>query len=84
MSESERKKLVASLKKEFRGTVHSEKVGPKGRFRLEVISPKFKKMTQLQRQDAVWDVVNDALSREATLDVSLILTYSPAELAGAR
>lgn len=88
MSEGERKKLVALLKKRFEATVRSEKVNSEGRFRLEVISPKFTKMGQLQRQDSVWAVVDEAvvdqiLSRESVLDISLIITYSPAELAAA-
>lgn len=86
MSDRRRKKLVDVLKKQFGGKIHSEEVNSKGRFRLEMVSPKFRKMSQLQRQDAVWAVVDKAvadgtLPREVVLDISLILTYSPADAA---
>jgi acid stress-induced BolA-like protein IbaG/YrbA len=84
MNPSELKKLVAAIKKKFPGEVRVEKVNSKGRVRLEVISQKFTRMSQLKRQDTVWELVDQVLSREAILDVSLILTHSPAELAGAR
>jgi stress-induced morphogen len=84
MSENERKKLVASLQKKFAATVRFEKVNSKGRLRFEMVSPKFTKMSQLQRQDSVWAVVDQVLPRSAILDISLILTYSPGELAEAR
>jgi stress-induced morphogen len=81
MKSAELKKLVGAIKKKFKGKVRSEKVDKAGRYRLEVVAPGFGKLTQLQRQDQVWEVVDEVLSREATLDISLILTYSPAELA---
>jgi stress-induced morphogen len=84
MSVRELKKLVTAIKKKFPGEVRVEKINSKGRVRLEVTSQKFTRMTQLQRQDSVWEVVDHVLSREAILDISLILTHSPAELAGAR
>jgi acid stress-induced BolA-like protein IbaG/YrbA len=84
MSASDLKKLTASLRKKFGGEVGYERINSKGRYRLEIISPKFAKMTQLQRQDSVWAVVDQVLSRQATLGISMILTYSPAELAATR
>ena len=83
MTGIELKKLTIALHKKFGAEVRHEKVNGKGRYRLEVISPKFTRMAQLRRQDAVWAVVDKVLPREATLDISLILTYSPAELAAA-
>lgn len=82
MSTSELKKLTSALRKEFGGKIRHEKIGSGGRCRFEVISSNFSKMSQLGRQDAVWKVVDDAIPRAASLDISLILTYSPGELAG--
>jgi acid stress-induced BolA-like protein IbaG/YrbA len=73
-------KLTRELEKQFDAKVEAEKIGPKGRYRFAVVSPKFKKMTQLKRQDAIWAVVDKVLSRDATLDISLILAYAPEEL----
>jgi hypothetical protein len=41
-------------------------------------------MPHLRRQDQAWKVVDRVLPREATLDVSLILTYDPADLMTAK
>ncbi len=73
-------KLTDALKQRFEATVEVEQVGPNGRFRFAVVSPQFRDMPQLDRQDAIWSVVDEALPREATLDVSLILAYAPEEL----
>jgi hypothetical protein len=47
------------------------------------MSPQFERMEQLRRQDLIWDVVDQTLPREATLDISLILAFAPSELASA-
>jgi acid stress-induced BolA-like protein IbaG/YrbA len=75
--------LAEALRGRFQAEVDVEQVGDRMRFRFGVVSPQFSQMTQLQRQDAVWQVVDATLPREATLDVSLILTFSPAEFADA-
>ena len=75
------KQLSEALRQRFNAEVEVERVGEGGRYRFAVIAPRFGKMTQLQRQDAVWEVVDAILPREATLDISLILTYAPRDLA---
>jgi stress-induced morphogen len=81
MTTTELKKLTSALRKTFGGKVHHEKIGSGGRYRLEVISPKFSRMSPLRRQDAVWDIVDKAIKPASSLDISLILTHSPGELA---
>lgn len=81
MTQDELDGLVAAIKAAFSAEVEIEQVDPKGRYRLGVVSASFEGMTQLQRQDAIWDLVDTKLSREASLDVSLILAYTPSELA---
>ncbi len=83
MTEQDKESLISAIRSRFDGAeVQAEEAGRAGRFRFHVVAPEFRELTQLQRQDAVWQVVDHALSREASLDVSLILTYSPADLAG--
>jgi len=71
--------LRTALAREFEAEVEAEKIAPK-RYRFVVISPRFLRMSQLDRQDQVWRVVDDVLPREAALDISLILVYAPSEL----
>ncbi|MCC6681147.1 MAG: hypothetical protein IT445_09645 [Phycisphaeraceae bacterium] len=73
-------KLIDALKKTFEASVDAENVGANGRYRFVVVSPGFKDMPQLDRQDAIWKVVGDVLPRDVILDISLILAYSPEEL----
>jgi acid stress-induced BolA-like protein IbaG/YrbA len=82
MTQEQVDSLVTALRRRFKADVDAERVGDRMRFRFAVVSPEFAQMTQLQRQDAVWEVVDATLPREATLDVSLILTFAPGELAG--
>lgn len=81
MTSNDRDKLTDALKRAFEARdVEAEPVGPNGRYRFAVVSPRFGAMTQLDRQDATWAVVDEILPREATLDVSLILAFAPEEL----
>jgi acid stress-induced BolA-like protein IbaG/YrbA len=82
MTQEQVDSLAAALRERFNADVDAERVGERMRYRFAVVSPEFTPMTQLQRQDAVWAVVDSTLPREATLDVSLILTFAPGELAG--
>jgi stress-induced morphogen len=79
MTEAEVANLTAELERRFDARVEPEEVAP-GRFRLDVVSPKFSQMPPLRRQDDVWEAVDQILSREQTLDISLILTYAPDEV----
>lgn len=84
MTQDQADSLADALRHRFHADVDGERVGERSRYRFVVVSSEFGLMTQLQRQDAVWEVVDATLPREATLDVSLILTFAPAELTGAR
>jgi stress-induced morphogen len=80
MTPKERDRTVGALSKAFAAEVGAERVGRPGRYRFTVVSEKFAKMSQLARQDAVWKVIDEILSREASMDVSLILAYAPKDL----
>ena len=83
MTKSQVEDLSRALKKQFHAKVEFEPVNNNGRYRFAVSSKDFAQMTQLQRQDAIWKVVDETLPREATLGISLILAFAPAELATA-
>jgi acid stress-induced BolA-like protein IbaG/YrbA len=83
MTEAQKDTLAEALRRQFAADVDVEQVGPNGRFRFAVMSPQFERMEQLRRQDLIWDVVDQTLPREATLDISLILAFAPSELASA-
>jgi len=72
--------LSRTLKKHFGGKVEFEAVNGYGRYRFALTSKRFEGMTQLQRQDAVWAIVDQVLSREGALGVSIILAFAPADL----
>jgi stress-induced morphogen len=72
--------LKAAFQTEFHAEVDAEQVNSQGRYRFAVVSPQFEQMTQLQRQDGLWKLVDQTLPRDATLDISLILAFAPSEL----
>src|SRR2546428_727577 len=78
MNVKQAKSLVKALTKHFGGKAEYEPVNNQGRYRFAITSKQFDDMTHLQRQDAVWKVVDETLPREATLDVSIILAFAPA------
>ena len=81
MTRQQVKKLAEALKKRFGGKVEFEAINGKGRYRLAITTKRFDDVPHLKRQDAIWEVVDEVLPREATLDVSLILAYAPKDLA---
>lgn len=80
MTKHQAQTLVKALKKKFHGQVDAEPINGKGRYRFAVTSKQFAKMPQLRRQDAVWEIVDETLPAEATLDISIILAFAPADL----
>ena len=52
-----------------------------GHFRANAASIVFRQ--SLERQDEVWKVADRTISREASLDVSLILAFAPEDLVAA-
>jgi hypothetical protein len=82
MTEPEANALVQALHGRFGGDVESEAIG-NGRFRFSIVSPSFAEVPHMQRQDLVWSLVDQTVDRERSLDISLILTFAPAELEAA-
>jgi stress-induced morphogen len=79
MTDLEMQKLLDELKLRFQAHVEAEQVSP-GRFRLGVVSPQFAGVPGLRRQDRIWEAIDEILDREQTLDISLVLAYSPDEV----
>ncbi|MCC6422552.1 MAG: hypothetical protein IT447_03670 [Phycisphaerales bacterium] len=84
MTETQMKKLKHKLEQRFGAQVDVEPINGRGRYRFAVVSKKFAKMTHLQRQDALWEVADETLSNDATMDISLILAFAPNELETAK
>lgn len=80
MTRQEADLLAGALKQRFDAEVEVQPVNGNGRYRFAVVSMQFQQLNQLQRQDAVWEVVDATLPRPATLDISLVLAFSPNEL----
>ena len=80
MTRHQVKQLSDALKKRFGGKVDFEAVNGKGRYRFAVTTKRFDDVPHLKRQDAIWEVVDEVLSREAKLGISLILAYAPKDL----
>lgn len=81
MTSDQAQQLVDLMRDRFGGDVEAEPDEDKGsRYQFWVFSPQFKGMTHLQRQDALWKLVEQELSREAQLDVAMIWTFAPGEI----
>jgi hypothetical protein len=69
------------MRERFGGDVEAEPDQDDGnRYQFWVFSPQFKEMSHLQRQDALWKLVEQELSREEQLDVAMIWTFAPGEI----
>jgi hypothetical protein len=82
MTQVQAKSLAESLARQFGGDAEFEPVNEKGRYRFAIETNRFNGVPHLQRQDEIWDFVNEVVPREETLDISLILAFAPADLAG--
>jgi stress-induced morphogen len=82
MTQDQAAQLVTAFKARFGGEVepHPDDNGQSGRFDFSIVSPGFRGMTTLQRQDAVWETVNQVLGREASLDVGMVWAFAPGEI----
>ena len=79
MTQQDANAIAQLLEKEFAGRVELEDVGG-GRYRFAIVSERFAAMSQLQRQDIAWSAVDGAISRDKSLDISLIVTLAPDEV----
>ena len=61
-----------------------DEAGVGGRIGGAVIWSGFSGVEQIQRQEKLWEVLRGALSREEQLQISLIITLTPDELAAIR
>jgi stress-induced morphogen len=82
------RRLVKALRTELSAEVEAERIPGSDdlpdRFRLAVVSPKFRTMKHLRRQDVVWKIVDRVLDPDEQLSlISLILAFSPNELESA-
>lgn len=75
-------RLEKAFKTELRARVEVERVAP-GRYRFAVVSKKFDRMRPLRRQDLIWQIVDETLTREQVLAISLIVAYAPKDLVAA-
>ena len=50
--------------------------------RVMVLAPKFKVLKHTERQNLVWRIAEQTLSRDEQLKISMILTLTPAETEG--
>lgn len=75
-------KLVDAFKERLAGEVESssEVVGGIERYSFYLVSPRFKGMSHLKRQDIAWEIVDSVLSRDEALQVSAILALAPGEI----
>ena len=82
MSRFPLKRLADAFRTRFGGKVEHDKevVGGVERFSFYLVSPHFKSLSHLKRQDAVWEVIDSVLSREQALQVSAVLVLAPGEI----
>jgi hypothetical protein len=79
MTNFDAKQLAQALERRFAAFVDLEEVAP-GRFRFGVVSSQFVGVSQLRRQDEIWNVIDEVVPRDHRLDVSLILAFAPEEI----
>lgn len=64
-------------------TVESEGVPQTKLFRIYVTSPEFVEMSHMERQDLVWRIIDDILSDDEQLNISMVLTIAKEDVATA-
>lgn len=75
----EAEQLAECLRQRFAAEVEFEEVSHR-RYRFAIVSEQFRGMPHLTRQDQIWKVVDEAISREQTMGISLILAFDPSEI----
>lgn len=75
-------RLMEAFRGELAAEVEVEPVAG-GRYRLGVVSERFRGMPHLARQDLLWKIVDRTLTREQSLMVSMILAFDPSDLQSA-
>ena len=83
MNKETAQNLSKKLADEFSGDADFEMIDEsRGCYRFGLVSAQFKDVPHLTRQDQIWPIVNSELSREDSLDVTLILAFAPDEIDG--
>lgn len=77
---AEIRKVADLFRKELTARVDVEPVSGTKRYRLAVMSKQFDKMDHLDRQDRLWDLVDQVLTKKQSRTISLILAFAPKEL----
>ena len=80
MTQEQVKTLSDALAHAFDAEVEAEQVDPRGRYRFAVVSPRFENVERMDRQDAIWAVVDRVMPKNTMLDISLILAFDPKDL----
>jgi hypothetical protein len=64
--------------------IESEPISGTRLSRVYVVAPRFRALRPSERQDLVWRIAQGVLTPEEQLLISMILTVTPAELAGSK
>ncbi len=75
--------LIDGLKSQrIEAEVDSEPIRSTRMHRVIVLAKKFKQLHPRERQNLVWHIVDNKISREDQLSISSIVTVTPKEFAG--
>lgn len=80
MTRDQADQLGVALREEFGGDVEVMPEAEAGRYQFSVLSPGFRGVPTLKRQDAVWSTVDRVLPRDDTFDVAMVWTFAPGEM----
>jgi stress-induced morphogen len=78
-------KLRTQFKSKLKASkVSFERIPGLKRYRIGIVSPGFKGVSHLKRQDRIWKVVDENLTPAESMRISLILAFAPDELSIAK
>jgi stress-induced morphogen len=73
--------LTAALQRGIAGAQVTAEHVRRQRYRFVVVSPRFKNLGHPERQRMVWDIADRVLNKPDLLNVAMIMTVAPAEMA---
>ena len=65
--------------REINARVELEESGLPGRYRIYITAPEFEQLTEVERQDVLWQILRERWTREDQLRITLALTLSQQE-----
>ena len=77
--QNEAKRVVEALRREFPQDTIDTSEGYNGRVHLKIVSRRFNGMSEKEKQNYIWDLMNSELGPDAQ-SVSLALVYGTDEL----